>query len=257
MRRAGAQRHAEAGGQRREQRNVAIVEGVLAIEVLEGDRAQDLVAHEQRHEDRRQRGFPLDVVRLSQLAATLAQLLGNQQRLLRLEDVLPKAHDRPRVVGEALPALDRVREPHGPVLMIEDGDVDHLAVEHVVGARADELVHGLRLELRGQGGLDVVHDGQLGRATLRLVEQPRVLERHAETGRERGEQTHIGLGERVGAVEVLERDAAAQLAAGGERRHEDREGRFSLDRRRRLSSLSVPAEHVVDQQRLPRFQHHL
>ena len=68
---AGPQRNAEAGGQGREQRYVALVEGVLAIEVLEGDRAQDLVPDEQRHEDRRQRGFSLDVVRLPQLAATL------------------------------------------------------------------------------------------------------------------------------------------------------------------------------------------
>ena len=101
-------------------------------------------------------------------------------------------------------------------------------VEYVVGALADELVHGLRFELRGQGGLDVVHDGQLGCAPLCLVEQARVLERHAEAGGERGEQAHIGLGEHVRAVKVLERDAAAQLTAGGERRNEDREGGFSL-----------------------------
>ena len=98
-----------------------------------------------------------------------------------------------------------------PVLMIEDGDVDHLACRTRRWRASDELVHGLRFELRGQGGLDVVHDRQLGGASLRLVEQPRVLERHAETGGERGEQAHVGLGERVRAVEVLERDAAAQL----------------------------------------------
>ena len=82
---------------------------------------------------------------------------------------------------------------------------------------SDELVHGLRFELGGQGGLDVVHDGQLGCAPLCLVEQPRVLERHAEAGGERGEQANVGLGERVDAVEVLERDTAAQLTAGGQR----------------------------------------
>ena len=227
------ERHAEAGGQGREQRDVALVEGMLAIQVLEGDHAQDLVAHEQRHEDRRQRRLALDLIRLSELATALTQLLGDQQRLPRLEHVLPEAHDRPQVVGEPLPALDGERERHGAVLVVEDGDVDHLGVEHVARSLPDELVHGLRIELRGQRGLDVVHDRQLGGASLRLVEQARVLERDAETGGERGEQTHVGLGERVRAVEVLERDPAAQLAAGGERREQDRQGRFSLDDRRR------------------------
>ena len=48
---------------------------------------------------------------------------------------------------------------------------------------ADELVHGLHVELRGQALLYAVDDGQLCRAfvrlgqqALRLVEQPCVLE---------------------------------------------------------------------------------
>ena len=51
----GAQRDAQAGGDRRQQRDVALVERVLAIEVLEGDDAHHLVADGEWREDRRLR----------------------------------------------------------------------------------------------------------------------------------------------------------------------------------------------------------
>ena len=42
------QRDAEAGGERREQADVAIAERVLAVQVLEGDHPPRLIAHDER-----------------------------------------------------------------------------------------------------------------------------------------------------------------------------------------------------------------
>ena len=65
---------------------------------------------------------------------------------------------------------------------------------------ADEVVHRLHVELGGEALLDAVDDRQLGGAlvglgqqSLRLVEQPRVLEGDAQARGERRQQAHVGL----------------------------------------------------------------
>ena len=74
----------------------------------------------------------------------------------------------------------------------------------------DQLIE---VELRRRGLADVVDDRQLRRALARLGDEARVLERDAQARRSVVEQPHVGFAERVRSVEVLERDAAEQLAA--------------------------------------------
>ena len=74
--------------------------------------------------------------------------------------------------------------------------------------------------LRGEALLDAVDDRQLGRALvglgeqpLGLVEQPRVLQGHGQTRRESRQQPDVRLAEGVGAVEILQRNAAEDRVA--------------------------------------------
>ena len=75
-------------------------------------------------------------------------------------------------------------------------------------ALADEVVHRLHLEVLGQATLHVIDERELGVPLSRLLEQPGVLERDAETAGERREQADVSLAERVFSVDVLQRDPA-------------------------------------------------
>src|SRR3989304_267775 len=108
------------------------------------------------------------------------------QRLAAAHDVAAEADERHGLVREANAALDGIGEAHQAGILVVDADIDDLGVEDVLDLVANEVVHGLHVELRRQALLDAVDDGQLGRAlgglgqqALRLVEEPRVLERHA------------------------------------------------------------------------------
>ena len=75
---------------------------------------------------------------------------------------------------------------------VDDADVDDLGVEDLADLVPDQLVHRLHVEVLGEAALHAVDDRELGsplvglgQESLRLVEQPRVLEGHAEAGRER------------------------------------------------------------------------
>ena len=92
--------------------------------------------------------------------------------------------DRGGLVGEAFPALERVRVVDHPGLTVEDADVDDLRVEDLDETIADEVVHRLHLEVLGEAALDVVDERELGVALPCLLEQPGVLERDAEAPRE-------------------------------------------------------------------------
>ena len=83
-------------------------------------------------------------------------------------------------------------------------------VEHVPDPVADEVVHRLDVELRGEApaGRSLMIASSACVAARRLVEQPGVLEGDAQAGRERRQQPDVGLAEGVLAVEVLERDDA-------------------------------------------------
>ena len=52
------ERDAQARGDRRQESDIALTEGVLTVEVLEADHASSLVAHDQRCVDDGQGGFP-------------------------------------------------------------------------------------------------------------------------------------------------------------------------------------------------------
>ena len=83
---------------------------------------------------------------------------------------------------------------------VEEADVDDLGVEDLLDLVADEVVHRLHVELGGEALLDAVDDRQLGGAlvrlgqqALRLVEEPRVLERDAQARGERRQQPNVAL----------------------------------------------------------------
>ena len=84
-------------------------------------------------------------------------------------------------------------------------------VEDLAQLVADQIDDGLEVELGGHAFLDAVDDRELGGALLgllqqplRLVEQARVLERHAHARGDRREQADLGLAEGVLALVVLD-----------------------------------------------------
>ena len=81
----------------------------------------------------------------------------------------------------------------------------------------------------------------LGQQALRLVEEARVLERHAEARGQRHQQPNIGFREGVLAVQVLEGDHAARLAADDERREERRHRPARPGSTPRLAAARSPA----------------
>ena len=102
---------------------------------------------------------------------------------------------------------------------------------------------------------DAVDDGELGGAPPRLVDQAGVLERHAEAPGERRQELLVGLGERVLAVQVLDRDDARGLAADDERHPDSRLRRLPCSSRRIAVLLVCELDVLVDHQRLARLHH--
>ncbi len=83
-------------------------------------------------------------------------------------------------------------------------DVEGVRREQIADALAHELDDGVEVELLGERGTDLVDDRELGgplvglgQEALRLVEEARVLERHAHARRERGEEPLVGVAEGV------------------------------------------------------------
>ena len=71
----------------------------------------------------------------------------------------------------------------------------------------------VEVELARQRLADLVDRGELGQPLTGLVDQADVLEGHAEAGRQGRQELDVGLAEGVLAVDVLERDHAADLVA--------------------------------------------
>ena len=97
-----------------------------------------------------------------------------------VDRLIGKPPPRSIVYGKRMRPADRSYDP----------DVDDLGVEDLLDLVADEVVHRLHVELGGEPCLDAVDDRQLGGALvglgqqpLRLVEEPRVLEGHAQAAR--------------------------------------------------------------------------
>ena len=119
--------------------------------------------------------------------------------------------------------------------------------EHLAQLVADEVDDGLEVELGGHALLDAVDHRQLGGAllgllqqALRLVEQARVLERHAHARGDRLEQAHLGSAEGVLALVVLEVHRAEHAVAGEDRhdQHARSRGRCPAAPARRCASCS-------------------
>ena len=141
------------------------------------------------------------------------------------------------------------------VLAVDDPDVDDLRVEDLLDPVTDELVHRLHLEVLGKAALHVVDEGQLGVALPRLLEQPSVLERDAQASRERREEAHVRVAERVLSVEVLQRDHARRLAPHQERDEQRRLGRFPLEDSRLIEPFGELIEVLVGEERFTRLHH--
>ena len=128
--------------------------------------------------------------------------------------------ERTRVVRDANATLDRVRVASDLVLEVENADIHDLGVKDLLDLVTDQVVHRLHVKLLGEALLDAVDDRQLGSAlvclreqALGLTEQSGILEGDAQTRREGRQQAHVRFGERIRAVDVLERDVTAHLRA--------------------------------------------
>src|SRR5215212_4966375 len=114
---------------------------------------------------------------------------------------------------QAFALVNHVRECEPVVRRVVEQDEHRRYVEDSADAFADGLGYRVEVELFRERFSDVVDDRKLGvpllglrEKTVRLIEQPRVLERHAQAAGERRQQADIGLGERVCSIEVLKRD---------------------------------------------------
>ena len=115
----------------------------------------------------------------------------------------------------------------GAALVIEPADSDVFGAQHLAQLVADQVDDGLEVEFGRDALLNGVDDRQFGGALLRflqqplrLVEQARVLERHAHAGGDGRQQAHLGFAERVFALVVLQDDRAEDTIAA-EDRHGD------------------------------------
>ncbi len=243
---------ADGRGDRLEQPGVGRAEPALLLHALDADHADRAVAEEDRDAQVRLHGRAdhVDAVGLEVLPTV------QQQRFAAAQD----ARGQALAVLEArlLPtdaALGVVRELDPVRLGVVHRDVHQVGREGVAHQVADEVVHPVEVELGGHGLADLVDGRQLRHALAGLVDQAGVLERDAQAGGQRGQDADVGVGERVLAVEVLERDDAGRLAADEQGRPRRRLRRLALDRAR-LSELDRPLRGpLVDQQRLAGLDH--
>ena len=87
---------------------------------------------------------------------------------------------------------------------VEQGDVGDVRLEGLPQLVTHDRKQRTDLELRGQRLADGVDRGQLRHPLAGLVDQVARLQRHAQAGRERGEQRDIPFAERALAIEVLQ-----------------------------------------------------
>ncbi len=177
-----------------------------------------------------------------------------QKGFPRFEDVLAEPDGCHRVGGQSLSLLDDVREADETVGLVEHRDIDHLGVEDVTESVPDEVVHRLHLEVLGQAALDVVDERELGVALASLLEQPSVLERDAQAPRERREESHVGVAERVLPIDVLERDQPDRPLAHEEWNEDQGLNGFPCDHPWMADLRRPSLDVVVDDDRLSRLE---
>ena len=103
-----------------------------------------------------------------------------------------------------------------PARLLEHRHLHDLRAEDVSDRFAHGVVDRLRVELARDRLLHAVDQRQLRVPLSRLVHQPRVLERDAQTAGQRLEQLLVRLAEGVLAIDVLQCDQARRLAPGDE-----------------------------------------
>jgi len=222
---AGAlQRHAHTRSDRAQQPHLGFAESVLALVVLQHDQTEDAITSEDRHED-----SGLAVIGARQCACPEGGRVG----AISENDRLPRAQDlRPGSAYEGLPGLHTlpvsmfvlVQVVHETGLSLVPADADVAGVEDFAQLAADQIDDGLEVELLGHPLLDAVDDRELRCAlllgfeqTLRLVEEPCILERHTHACRHGREQPHFGLAEGVFPFVILQRDRAQNPVAPNDR----------------------------------------
>ena len=189
---------------------------MLALVVLEQDAAHDAVAADDLKAKRR-----LALVGARQDVEARRLVLGGRADDPRRAALEGAFEQRPRRNREAHAVFELVKEVDFPRLVVEPADADVVALQHFAQLVADQVDDPLEVERAGHALLDAVDHRELGVAllgflqeTLRLVEQARVLQRHAHRGRNRLEQAHFGVAERVLALVVFELEASKHAIAG-------------------------------------------
>ena len=212
------QGHAHGRGDRRQQAQLGFAVDVFMSKVSDIDEADNVPArhdrrphlgHRQvraRHGDRA--GHVASIHRIGRTLLEQAQVVRGHRRLVG-RDVM-----QPAVVLVDVGWRD---ERAG---FVEPADEDGIAGEHFAQLVAHQFEDGGQVELGDQPLLDAVDHRQLGIALLgffqkplRLVEQPRVLQRHAERGRHRLQQPQLGLAVGALAFVVLRRQQAEHAVA--------------------------------------------
>ena len=200
------------------QPHVRLAECVLALVVFDGDRPQNAVAAEDRNRDRGLAG-----VGARNGHESLRRVLGavfHHQWLARLHQLQERRPGRNRRHRQTHAVLVRYRKCTRFAL----GSYQRIPMSPVLNTSrnlvADQVDDGLEIELRGHALLDAVDHRQLGGAllglleqALRLVEQARVLQRHAHARRHGAEQAHLGFAVGVLALVVLQDDGAEHAVA--------------------------------------------
>ncbi len=219
------ERDAHAVGERLEEAHVGFAVRVLALHVDKVDQPAGLVPDDQRHVEGRflvqragQRVTPV-------LFRLVLGIFVDDNRFARANDVSCKSllTERVGLDRDPFPVLVDIRVVDQVGLRIVDADAQVRLIEDLADLVADGVVDALHVELGGQRLLHARDDGELGRALLlgleqplRLVEQARVLERDRHRVGERGQQAHVGIGERIllVAVECDDADGFVTLQDG-------------------------------------------
>ena len=103
--------------------------------------------------------------------------------------------------------------------------LDDLGVEDLLELVADEVVDCLRIELAGDRCLHAVDQRELRVPLPGFVHKACVLERDSQAACQGLEELLVGVAERVGAVDVLERDHSSRPPT-----HDERDEERRLDR---------------------------
>jgi hypothetical protein len=160
----------------------------LAVDVLERDHADRLVAADHGHPDPRLRGLAGQDLGIAVLLAFGDQVFVEQQRLARLDHVPPEADQRHRLVRVSNAELDRVGEVQDAGHLVVDADVDDLGVEDLLELVAQSVVDGLSVELPGDRRLHAVDECELGVPLPRLLDRAGAGEGRAHVLADEGEE---------------------------------------------------------------------